>query len=179
MTEQTRKEKMYVSKRSRGNNGGVGRHGTTRGTSYRLPGTRGSLDRWRHLGECHRRAIGSRQLGSEGSAIIEGVVALSIAFLMLAALVQASFALVVRHESKALVDQTARALTREGRDAAALIDELRRDLTAVTGDPTIDVAVTRSPHVEIRAGFEWTPPGPGWGSVPLTVDSNAYPVIRP
>lgn len=98
---------------------------------------------------------------------------------MLVAVVQASFALVIRSESRAMVDQAARSLAREHPDPQEIMVELRQALRAVSGDASPDVGFVMGPSASVTARFEWTPPGPGWGSVPITIKSNAVRVVRP
>ncbi|MBT8199992.1 MAG: hypothetical protein KJO36_05690 [Acidimicrobiia bacterium] len=98
---------------------------------------------------------------------------------MLIVMVQSSFVLVVRNESKAIVDQAARSLTRESADPAAIIQATRRRLTAVTGDAAVEVEHVLSEATAVVATFDWAPPGPSWGTIELHVESSAYPVIVP
>ncbi len=98
---------------------------------------------------------------------------------MLVAVIQSSFVLVVRNESKAMVDHAARALTRPSANPPAIIQSTRRSLTAITGDADVEITYAVGSDTYVVARFDWTPPGPSWGSVDLRVESTAYPVIVP
>lgn len=98
---------------------------------------------------------------------------------MLIAMVQSSFVLVVRNETKAIVDQAARSLTRESADPVAIIKATRQRLTSITGDETVEIDLVRSGATAVAATFDWEPPGPSWGAIELRVESVAYPVVVP
>jgi hypothetical protein len=116
-----------------------------------------------------------------GSAVIEGVVAMAIAFLLLTLMVQGGALLAAREAAQSAVAATARRAARPGADLVSECDRLQRLVAAtVPGAGGITVSVERLPTAaEATAAFRWTPPGPDWAPVTVSVDARAALVIPP
>lgn len=112
-----------------------------------------------------------------GSAIIEGVAALGIAFILFAVVVQVALLVTARTTAQAAVDSFARrAAVSSSMGAADLADQLQGVLP---GSRDVAVSVDRSASV-VRAvvEFAWDPPGPRL--VPVSVRVTGWaPVVSP
>ncbi|MGH8934855.1 MAG: hypothetical protein ACRDXD_01060 [Acidimicrobiia bacterium] len=121
------------------------------------------------MGIDHRPADRLLRLTERGSAILEGAVALAVAFLLLTLLIQVGFAVAARNAAEASVAAAARRAARPGAhpalEEAALSELLRSSLPGIEG---LSVDVRVSPQtVEASASFLWQPPGPRW--IPLAI----------
>ena len=115
-----------------------------------------------------------------GSAIIEGLAALGIAFLLLALVIQATFAATARNAAEAAVAASARRAARPGVDLAQEQASLAAVIAAtVPGARAAQVSVGRNATTATAtARFRWDPPGPGW--LPLTIRVRASnPAVVP
>ena len=115
-----------------------------------------------------------------GSAIIEGTVALAVAFLLLTLVVQVAFVIAARNAAESAVAASARRAARPGADLDAEETSLDAVLAAtVPGAHDIVVGVDVSQTTSVAsASFEWDPPGPDWLPIIIRVES-AVPVLTP
>ena len=112
-----------------------------------------------------------------GSAVIEGAVALGVAFFLLALIVQVAFLFSARASAQAAVDAFARkGSVAESWSPAEFVAEVDRVLP---GADNISVTVERSSAVATATlEFSWDPPGPRLIPVVVKVVGRA-PVINP
>ena len=115
-----------------------------------------------------------------GSALLEGVAALAVAFLLLALIVQVAFVVVARNAAEAAVAASARRAARPGTDLGQEQASLAAVLAAtVPGAHDLRVAVTSDGEQgRAEARFAWDPPGPDWLPIRIAVDAEV-PVVAP
>ena len=133
------------------------------------------------MGIDHSPADRLLRLRERGSAILEGAVALAVAFLLLTLLVQVGFVVAARNAAEASVAAAARRAARSGADPAleeaALSDMLRSSLPGIEG---LSVDVEAGPEaVEASARFLWQPPGPRWMPLVIHVAAAASRSVPP
>lgn len=139
--------------------------------------------RWRrphHSWQSRER--GPREYNAErGSAILEGLVALSISFLLLALLTQLAFGLMTRNQVKAATDAAARDLAALDASQAEAHSELIQFIAeAVPGssNPSVQIGGD-SEQVTVEVDFDWDAPGPRWTTVHFSVRSAAPRTVAP
>ena len=115
-----------------------------------------------------------------GSAIVEGLIGLGIAFLLLVLVVQAGMLLMARNAAEAAVGASARSASQAGADLAAEESSLISMLEGtVPGSSEIAVTIqVNESTVDVAATFRWTPPGPNWATVPMEVRAKS-PLVQP
>lgn len=114
-----------------------------------------------------------------GSALIEGTVALAIAFLLLALVVHVGLLVTARSTAESAVGSMARRAARPEASVgeAELIDLIESSVLGSTDvSATVDTDETRSIAV---ASFLWNPPGPSFGSIRITVRASEPVVVPP
>lgn len=116
-----------------------------------------------------------------GSAVVEGLIGLGVAFLLLVLVVQAGVLLMARNAAESAVGATARAASRSGADLAAEETRLRSMIEAtVPGMSELSVTIRADEStVDVTATFWWTPPGPNWATVPVEVRAKSALVQPP
>lgn len=133
--------------------------------------------------ELHRRPDRRLlRLSDDGSAVIEGVAAITIGFLLLAVVVQVSLALVARASAQGIVDAAARHAARPGVDVADVATQVVTRIGAgVPNASGVAATVTAGgdDEVQVTARFDWTPPGPFLGSVGIAVGAAAPRLVPP
>ncbi len=123
-------------------------------------------------------AGGDRQVGS---AIVDGVAALGVAFLLLVLLLQIGVAMAARESAQAAVAGAARTAARPGAD----LDDIDRSLTALLGRTVPgarDIAAQvrhRDEQAVAVAQIRVTPPGPDWMPIVIRVSARAALVVPP
>ena len=124
-----------------------------------------------------RRILLDRQ---RGSAIVEGLIGLGVAFLLLVLLVQAGMLLTARNAAQAAVGASARSSSQAGADLHA---EEARLISMIEGtvpgssDIVVAIRIGRS-TVDVAATFQWSPPGPRWSTLPMEVRAKS-PLVQP
>lgn len=116
-----------------------------------------------------------------GSAIIEGLAGLLIAFLLLTLIVQVAGAAIARNSAEAVVSAAARRASRPGALVETEEARLARDLaTALPGVAAVIVDVRLQPEQAVAAArFRWRPPGPAWLPLRIEVRSSAPRMVPP
>jgi hypothetical protein len=116
-----------------------------------------------------------------GSAVIEGVAAIAVSFLLLTLLVQIGAAMAAREAAHSAVAAAARRAARPGADPGAEAERLIGRLDAVIpGAGPVTAAVERAgSEATAVARFRWIPPGPDWIPVTIEVDAAAALVVPP
>jgi hypothetical protein len=119
--------------------------------------------------------------GEAGSAIIEGVAAIAVAFMLLTLVVQVATAVTARSIAAATVAASARRAALPEADLAQERERLERLITeTVPGAHRIRTSVQyHSTFVRARATFRWIPPGPDLKSFVMRVHSDAPFVVAP
>lgn len=105
---------------------------------------------------------------------------LTVAFLLLALIVQVAGAATARHAAEAAVNAGARRAARAGADPGAEESRLAADLTAVlpgVRDLQVEVGLAGEEAVA-TARFRWLPPGPDWVPINIAVQA-AFPRVVP
>lgn len=113
-----------------------------------------------------------------GSALIEGTVALAIAFLLLALVVHVGLFVTARSTAESAVGSMARRAARPGATVAGgdLVDLIE---SSVIGSTDVSASVSADQHRALAvASFVWNPPGPSFGTIRMTVRASE-PVIVP
>lgn len=129
------------------------------------------------MGRRHSPAL--RRRLERGSALIEGLVALAVAFLLLTLVVQLAFGLVARNAAQhAVADAARRAAHQTGAPTAADLEAMLR--RAIPGADEIRATIeVEDPSVVATATVGWDPPGPRWVPVSFTVRATAPLVVAP
>ncbi len=112
--------------------------------------------------------------------MIEGAVALAVAFLLLTLIAQAGLAVVARNAAEGAVAAAARRAARPGSDLGSVAAQLRSTLAAtVPGvtEPRSDVGRDGA-AAWATASFRWSPPGPAWLPIRISVAAET-PVLAP
>ncbi len=112
---------------------------------------------------------------SDGSAIVEGLVAVGTAFLLLALVVHVGFLLAAREVAAAAAEAAARRAAREGTDLAEAARRFEEELArALPGaEPETVTIVVDGDVVVATATFTWHPPGPRLSPSTLVVRATA------
>jgi hypothetical protein len=107
--------------------------------------------------------------------------ALAVAFLLLVLLAQVTFALTARHAAETAVAASARRAARPGADLAMERAALEDILAAtVPGGTAFVVDLSRAEGTVIASAvFDWTPPGPVFGSLAIRVSATSLQVVPP
>ena len=130
--------------------------------------------------ELHRRSADRVLRVERGSAIVEGIAALGIAFLLLALVVQVAFAATARNAAEAAVAASARRAARTavdiGHERAALAQILAQTVPGAR-DPEVGLARDET-AATATARFRWDPPGPAWLPITIRVAASA-PLVTP
>jgi Flp pilus assembly protein TadG len=114
-----------------------------------------------------------------GSALIEGTVALAIAFLLLALVVHVGLFVAARSTAETAVGSAARRAARPGAtvggdDLVALIE------ASVIGSTNVTASVSSDQQRAVTvASFVWNPPGPSFGTIRMTVRASEPIVVPP
>ncbi len=116
-----------------------------------------------------------------GSAIVEGIAAVAVVFMLFAVLVQAATALVAHQTAEAAVDAAARRTAmRPGRQetgAARLLAELE---ATVPGARNIEAGVRSDRRIaHAWARFDFVPPGPMFRPFTFAVEAEVPVVVAP
>ncbi len=119
--------------------------------------------------------------GDAGSATLEGVAALGVAFLLMVLLIQVGAAMAARESAQAAVAVAARRASRPDADAAAESRRLTDVLhAAVPGATDITARVRRDDTEAVAvAEFRIVPPGPHWVPLVVRVDARSALVVPP
>lgn len=123
-----------------------------------------------------------RGVGAEdGSAVIEGVAALAVAFVLLTLVVQVATAVTARSVALAAVAASARRAAMPGADLGNERDRLERIVSdTVPGAHRVQATITSfSAHVRARISFRWIPPGPDLAPFTIRVQSHVPLVVAP
>lgn len=117
----------------------------------------------------------------EGSATLEGVAALGLAFLLLTIVVQVATAITAQSAARAAVAAAARRAALPGADIDAEAARLGQIIEAtVPGAGEVDVAIqSGSTTVRAIAAFRWVPPGPDLRPFTIRVSADAQIVLAP
>jgi hypothetical protein len=116
-----------------------------------------------------------------GSAVLEGMAAMAVLFLLLVLIAQAAFLVVARSTGAAATAAAARRAALPEAEAGAELDRLTAEVTAaIPGaiDPTAS-AVVSAESVEITLTFRWAPPGPDLLPITIRSTSRASKVVPP
>ena len=119
--------------------------------------------------------------GDDGSAVIEGIAALAIAFLLLTLVVQVATAVTARSVALAAVAATARRAAMPHADLGKERARLERLVSeTVPGAQRVRATITElSSRVRVRVTFRWVPPGPDLAPFTIRVHSDAPLVVAP
>ena len=122
-----------------------------------------------------------REAAEEGSAIIEGMAGLAVAFVLLTLIVQVAGAAVARNAAQAAVSAGARRAARPGALEVEEEKRLAADLaTAFPGATGVQVNIALRPRTALAtAHFRWLPPGPDWLRLTIVVQAVAPRVVPP
>lgn len=112
-----------------------------------------------------------------GSAIIEGAVALGIAFILFGVVIQVALLVSARSTAQAAVDAYARRAAVSGTSTP---DPLAAEIARVLpGAHEVEVTLSRSDAlVSAALEFSWNPPGPRLVPISIRVEGSA-PVVAP
>jgi hypothetical protein len=118
---------------------------------------------------------------NDGSATLEGIVAMGVFFLLIAVIVQLGFLVIARSAVAASMEAAAR---RAALPDSSVPDEEARlgseILAVVPGIDVLDTSIERSErNVTVRASFEWTPPGPDLIPIQFTLERSHASVVPP
>lgn len=114
-----------------------------------------------------------------GSALVEGTVALAIAFLLLALVVHVGLFVTARSTAESAAGSMARRAARPGAtiDAAQLVDLIE---SSVIGASSVSATITSDDsRATAVATFRWDPPGPSFGPIEMTVSATEPLVVPP
>jgi hypothetical protein len=116
-----------------------------------------------------------------GSAVVEGVVAIAVVFLLFSVLAQAAIGLVAHRVAQSVVDAAARRIALDPGSVGSERGRLTQEVTElVPGVGSIEVEVeTGSRFATALARFEFTPPGPMLHPIDMEVRSDVPIVVAP
>jgi len=126
-----------------------------------------------------RRAVdGSVRLVETGSAVVEGIVAVAIVFILFTVVSQLAVALLAQQTAEAAVASAAReASLRPGFSEERLLADLR---ATVPGAGRIEAGLINDGRLSIAwARFEFLPPGPLFRSIEISVEAEVPVVVAP
>jgi hypothetical protein len=116
-----------------------------------------------------------------GSAVVEGVVAIAVVFLLFGVLAQAAIGLVAHRVAQSVVDAAARRValdpTSADSERARLTDEVS-ELVPGVGSVEVEVGAGRR-FATALARFEFIPPGPMLHPIDMEVRSDVPIVVAP
>jgi len=130
-----------------------------------------------HCGADHESVLSD----DSGSGIVEGLVAIGLAFLMMVVLVQAAMLTIARTAADAATSQAARRGALLGTPPADIASDLNEMLLAtVPGavEAESDVAITGG-VVTASSEVRWSPPGPDLFDLRITASSTAVTIDAP
>ncbi len=117
----------------------------------------------------------SPRLGrQDGSALVEGMAAMLVVFVLLVLIVQVAFVVVAHDVAATAVAAAARRAARAGADPAAAEDRLAAEIaSALPGAEDVTASVTvDTTSAEAVAWFSWRGPGPDVVPVRIVVRSR-------
>lgn len=125
-----------------------------------------------------RKQPGFRLLRLErGSAIVEGLVALMLAFVLLVLIVQAVAFVATRSAVGAAAGAFANHAAVTGAEESELVAVLEG---GVPGIERADVQVDHSAGVvAVEVQYSWRPPGPAMGAITVRINTSAPVISRP